>query len=81
MNNPSNPDTEIETLMVRMATTCVDAASKSYGVTLDYSLDSLDGLERVLKEMHEEHLATPISSQGIHVRCLSLGSLRGRSDP
>ena len=67
---------EAEALMVKMAATCVGSAMKAYGISLDYSVASLDGLESVLNEMHREHLGRPISDEGMYARCVGLGANR-----
>jgi hypothetical protein len=63
--------------MVKMAATCIGSAIKAYGVSLDYSVASLDGLESVLDEMHREHLDRPISVEGMYARCIGLGAYVG----
>src|SRR5579859_6623299 len=63
--------------MQSMSETCVNAAKNAYGVALDYSVNSLGGLEEVLQSMYEEHKRTPIEEAGLNARCIALGAYAG----
>jgi hypothetical protein len=72
----SEPD-GIEAVCAQLAQTCVQSAKRAYSVELDFSLASLDTLDSVLQQMHEENLATPISAEGLGARCFALGAYIG----
>jgi hypothetical protein len=60
-----------------MAETTVKSGAKAYGIMLDYSVESLEKLESILQQMHDENQATPISEQGLYARSLALGCYIG----
>jgi hypothetical protein len=63
--------------MKKMAQTTVDSIRTIYHVELNYSTESLSNLEKVLSDMHDEHVHTPIREQGLRIRSFAIGAYVG----
>ncbi|MGA2584166.1 MAG: hypothetical protein ABSG31_12880 [Tepidisphaeraceae bacterium] len=75
--NQAAPAADANAVCLGLADQCVKSAKKAYDETLDYSVTSLQRVEHILDQMHQEHKATPITPAGMNARCLTLGGYVG----
>ncbi len=60
-SNSSN----LEQSIYQLASQAVEAARDRYGITLDYSSDSLRAFSRLIEQAHQSYLSSQVSEQGL----------------
>ncbi len=73
--NPSN----LEQSIYQLASQAVEAARDRYGITLDYSSDSLRPFARLIDQAHQSYLSSQVSEQGLEKTISVWGAYLGET--